>query len=97
MIKCESLRINMYRITHTGKSVNFPVTTCMNFIVVCMIVVTQMSVQQQTQNSRWFNFKMCYKCRWEDFIICNWKNFLYALISERDEKYDTTRICVKIQ
>ena len=22
--------------------------------------------------------------------------FLYALISERDEKYDTTRICVKI-
>ena len=26
MIKCESLRINMYRITHTGKSVNFPVT-----------------------------------------------------------------------
>ena len=27
MIKCESLRINMYRITRTGKSVNFPVTT----------------------------------------------------------------------
>ena len=27
MVKCESLRINMYRITHTGKSVNFPVTT----------------------------------------------------------------------
>ena len=26
MVKCESLRINMYRITHTGKSVNFPVT-----------------------------------------------------------------------
>ena len=26
MIKCESLGINMYRITHTGKSVNFPVT-----------------------------------------------------------------------
>ena len=23
MVKCESLRINMYRITHTGKSVNF--------------------------------------------------------------------------
>ena len=27
MVKCESLRINMFRITHTGKSVNFPVTT----------------------------------------------------------------------
>ena len=26
MAKCESLRMNMYRITHTGKSVNFPVT-----------------------------------------------------------------------
>ena len=26
MVKCESLRINMLRITHTGKSVNFPVT-----------------------------------------------------------------------
>ena len=26
MVKCESLRMNMYRITHTGKSVNFPVT-----------------------------------------------------------------------
>ena len=26
MVKCESLQINMYRITHTGKSVNFPVT-----------------------------------------------------------------------
>ena len=25
MVKCESLRINMFRITHTGKSVNFPV------------------------------------------------------------------------
>ena len=27
MVKCKSLRINMLRITHTGKSVNFPVTT----------------------------------------------------------------------
>ena len=27
MVKCESLRINMFRITHTGKSENFPVTT----------------------------------------------------------------------
>ena len=27
MVKCESLRINMLRITHTRKSVNFPVTT----------------------------------------------------------------------
>ena len=27
MVNCESLRINMFRITHTGKSVNFPVTT----------------------------------------------------------------------
>ena len=26
MVKCESLRINMFRITHTGKSMNFPVT-----------------------------------------------------------------------
>ena len=26
MVICESLRINMFRITHTGKSVNFPVT-----------------------------------------------------------------------
>ena len=26
MVKCESLWINMFRITHTGKSVNFPVT-----------------------------------------------------------------------
>ena len=26
MVKCESLRINMFQITHTGKSVNFPVT-----------------------------------------------------------------------
>ena len=28
MVKCESLRINMLRITHTGKSVNFPVAEC---------------------------------------------------------------------
>ena len=28
MVKCESLRINVFRITHTGKSVNFPVTIC---------------------------------------------------------------------
>ena len=27
MVKCESLLINMFRIKHTGKSVNFPVTT----------------------------------------------------------------------
>ena len=27
MVKCESLRINMFRITHTGNSMNFPVTT----------------------------------------------------------------------
>ena len=26
MVKCKSLRINMFRITHMGKSVNFPVT-----------------------------------------------------------------------
>ena len=26
MVKCESLRINMFRVTHTGKSVDFPVT-----------------------------------------------------------------------
>ena len=26
MVKCKSLRINMFLITHTGKSVNFPVT-----------------------------------------------------------------------
>ena len=26
MVKYESLRINMFRITHTGNSVNFPVT-----------------------------------------------------------------------
>ena len=26
MVKCESLRLNMYRITHTGKSMNFPIT-----------------------------------------------------------------------
>ena len=26
MVKSESLRINMFRITRTGKSVNFPVT-----------------------------------------------------------------------
>ena len=26
MVKCESLRMNMFRITHTGKSINFPVT-----------------------------------------------------------------------
>ena len=26
MVKCKSLRINMFRITHTGKSMNFPVT-----------------------------------------------------------------------
>ena len=26
MVKCKSLRINMLQITHTGKSVNFPVT-----------------------------------------------------------------------
>ena len=27
MVKCESLRMNMYRITHTGKSMNFLVTS----------------------------------------------------------------------
>ena len=26
IVKCESLRINMFRITHTEKSVNLPVT-----------------------------------------------------------------------
>ena len=30
MVKCESLRINMYRITHTGKSVIFCVTQVRN-------------------------------------------------------------------
>ena len=29
MVKWKSLRINMFRITHTGKSVNFPVTILM--------------------------------------------------------------------
>ena len=28
MVKCESLRMNMFRITRTGKSMNFPVTLC---------------------------------------------------------------------
>ena len=31
--------------------------TCMNFIIVCMIIATEKSVQQKTQNFRWFNFK----------------------------------------
>ena len=26
MVECESLGINMFRIAHTGKSMNFPVT-----------------------------------------------------------------------
>ena len=30
MVKCESLQMNMYRITHTGKSMNFPVTAQRN-------------------------------------------------------------------
>ena len=34
MVKCESLRINMFRITHTGKSVNFPVTRhCIQYLL----------------------------------------------------------------
>ena len=31
MVKCESLRMNMYRITQTGKSMNFPVTSVSSF------------------------------------------------------------------
>ena len=33
MVKCESLRIIMFRITHTGKSVNFPVTTTTSILI----------------------------------------------------------------
>ena len=41
MVKCESLRINMFRITHTGKSVNFPVTT---------IAIIYLFIKQYDQN-----------------------------------------------
>ena len=34
MVKCESLRMNMYRITHTGKSMNFPVTLVFHAIII---------------------------------------------------------------
>ena len=36
MVKCESLRINMFRITHTGKSVNFPAT--MSYFTNCSAI-----------------------------------------------------------
>ena len=44
MVKCESLRINMFRITHTGKSVNFPVT---KFTQPCK--VEQVALQHKNQ------------------------------------------------
>ena len=39
MVKCESLRINMFRITLTGKSVNFPVTKVFDGIFSCLQIV----------------------------------------------------------
>ena len=41
MVKCESLRINMFRITHTGKSVNFPVTALAHCSRVIFLIFLQ--------------------------------------------------------
>ena len=59
MVKCKSLRINMLRITHTGKSVNFPVTiayslsyllrlstTVTELITVCLSLFTLSSMRR---------------------------------------------------
>ena len=37
MVKCESLRINVFGITHTGKSVKFPVTLGTPHVIVSIL------------------------------------------------------------
>ena len=48
MVKCESLRINMFRITHTGKSVNFPVTPV---VYITTLIFTMVMFCNQIINS----------------------------------------------
>ena len=55
MVKCESLRINMFRITHTGKSVNFPVTLSsftFSVSVITQIIYKSHSIAKFQMNSR---------------------------------------------
>ena len=54
MVKCKSLRINMFRITHTGKSVNFPVTPCS---------VKSLTMEENLQKGRLFHRVPCAKSR----------------------------------
>ena len=48
MVKCESLRMNMYRITQTGKSMNFPVTA---------VAVAHQPPTSSAKNPSWLNCK----------------------------------------
>ena len=70
-----------------------------HFVIVCMIVVNENFNTVTKHNKECLNFKICYRCGWEDHKIFNWKKkifFLIALISERKEEYNTGRIFVKI-
>ena len=53
MVKCESLRINMFRITHTGKSVNFPVTKPR-----CFNGVRNLPCRYRAQNKSWMDSQL---------------------------------------
>ena len=59
MVKCESLRINMFRITHTGKSVNFPVTLLTRELTKLEIVFNS-EKEQLKLFSRYFYYYYCF-------------------------------------
>ena len=52
MVKCESLRINMFRITHTGKSMNVPVTKTQTRAISTTITVKEID-WGTNQNLKW--------------------------------------------
>ena len=50
-----------------GQKTTATFITCVNFIVVCMIVGDgNFNTVINKVKSGWFNFKICYQCRWED-------------------------------
>ena len=56
MVKCKSLRINMLRITHTGKSVNFPVTMLIEGVYLYLFVVNVYNISDKMKVSHEFSW-----------------------------------------
>ena len=49
--------------------------TCIHFVIVCMIVVNENFNTVTKHNKEYLNFKICYRCGWEDHKIFNWKKY----------------------